>query len=129
MVCGGSDDNDNNIHYIHYHYYCYDYHCSCTDQKLVFAWGKNDVGQLGRGFESPYEVLPDLVKTKVDVEKPIQVSCGANHTIILMDVTRPDDSINRLLFAWGDNEYGQLGSGDTRLRHSPQVINVSVSVC
>ena len=98
-----------------------DYHVvCCTDQKLVLSWGKNNTGQCGRGFESDYELDVDLVKTKPEVETPVQLACGAAHTIILMDVTRPDESINRILFSWGQDDCGQLGSGDTRLRHTPQ---------
>jgi len=63
----------------------------------VWAWGKNELGQLGDG-------------TTIDSPAPIQVSGltditaiagGDSHTIAL----KADGTV----WAWGDNKYGQLG--------------------
>ena len=43
------------------------------------------------------------------------VAAGSYHTFMLMD----DGS----LFGWGDNQYGQLGTGDQRRRVAPTLIN------
>ena len=99
-----------------------DYHAACiTSTGQVYSWGKNDVGQCGQGMESPYQLkaMP-VAALRADVEFPQQISCGVKHTLLLVDTQRPDGGVNRGVWAWGDNEHGQLGSGDTRMRHTPQ---------
>lgn len=39
------------------------------------------------------------------------VACGAEHTVILADSG---------IYSWGNNEHGQLGTGDTKSHNRPQ---------
>eukprot|EP00743_Colponemidia_sp_Colp-15_P005604 GILK01006026.1.p1 GENE.GILK01006026.1~~GILK01006026.1.p1 ORF type:complete len:461 (+),score=58.97 GILK01006026.1:46-1428(+) len=43
-----------------------------------------------------------------------QVACGYQHTVVLL--------ANGDVYAWGDNEFGQLGTGDERSRRRPRRI-------
>ncbi|MEA2047943.1 MAG: hypothetical protein U9O64_05780 [Campylobacterota bacterium] len=74
----------------------------------LWAWGNNQSGQLGDG-------------TTVEKHVPIQeftgatdwslVSAGRSHTVAIKS--------NGTLWAWGDNDYGQLGDGTTLERDIP----------
>ena len=76
----------------------------------VWAWGKNDSGQLGDG-------------STVDRSSPVQVAglanvrsvaAGGRHSLALLE----DGSV----WAWGDNGFGQLGDGGTTSRSSAQQV-------
>ena len=72
---------------------------------IVWAWGANDVGQLGQGG---YDVVLDTVRVP-DLTGVALVSAGTGHSLAL----REDGSV----WAWGSNKAGQLGDG-TKLYHS-----------
>ena len=96
----------------------------------VYAWGLAHRGQLGLGFGgtletcftpgegtvacSPYALrVPDLFDVTA-------IGAGWNHSIALKG--------NGTVWAWGNNDYGQLGVGDTTTRTAPvQVRNASGS--
>lgn len=84
-----------------------------TEYGALYAWGKNNFGQLGNG-------------TNENSHKPImigndsvwaQVSCGLSHTLAL----RQDGT----LWAWGLNNNGQLGDGTTTDRNTPVQIGTA----
>lgn len=68
----------------------------------VYAFGKNDYGQLG--VESP-----DVQTTPVQVSAPLvdevvtQIACGYYHTLALTNEGK--------VYSFGRNDYGQLGLG------------------
>lgn len=76
----------------------------------VYSWGRNDKGQLAQGhtdrnnYGSPIRVI--------GLEDITKVVCGRNHCLVL--------SKNGKLAAWGDNEFGQLGTGDKITLSSPK---------
>jgi alpha-tubulin suppressor-like RCC1 family protein len=111
-----------------------------TADGQLFAWGSNEYGQLGVGkagwgdtrnkdsldfgtgnvsdlemdaASRQRRVLPQLVEQLSDVFV-FSVTPGATHTIALTS----DGS----LWAWGSNEYGQLGQGDLTSRPDPTPI-------
>jgi alpha-tubulin suppressor-like RCC1 family protein len=90
----------------------------------VWSWGRNDVGQLGDGAETgtragtitqehagrsyPCRPVPQRV---LDLDPVASVGAGGGHSLAVL----PDGS----LYAWGDNDRGQLGDGTTIFRDSP----------
>ena len=69
----------------------------------VYGCGDNSHGQLGLGNISNQNLtLIPLPKSNIN---PINIACGANHTIILYDNGNGTNSV----YSCGDNTYGQLG--------------------
>lgn len=78
----------------------------------VYAWGRNDSGQLGRGATSvDGDSTPQLVPGLSSV---VQIAVGADFALAL----QADGSV----LAWGSNEFGQLGVGDQTMRSSPLIV-------
>eukprot|EP00929_Paragymnodinium_shiwhaense_P079759 TRINITY_DN41575_c0_g1_i1.p1 TRINITY_DN41575_c0_g1~~TRINITY_DN41575_c0_g1_i1.p1 ORF type:complete len:1105 (-),score=294.13 TRINITY_DN41575_c0_g1_i1:80-3394(-) len=86
----------------------------------VLAFGENRHGQHGVGdFVS--SATPRPVPT-LQCRPVVKVCCGAAHTMAR--------TTTGLLWAWGCNEHGQLGLGDTKTRFRPeQVKAMRVSRC
>ncbi|TYZ61267.1 hypothetical protein PybrP1_009568 [[Pythium] brassicae (nom. inval.)] len=86
----------------------------------VYAFGKNDYGQLGLGHARNVKV-PALVKVSVGEadEKVVDVSCGYYHTVVVTDKGK--------LITWGRNDYGQLGIGSKDHKNTPQCVPLPLS--
>lgn len=74
----------------------------------LMAWGYNGYGQLGNG-----SMLDAHVPSPVGDGLPgwIAINAGANHTLAI-------DGSGKL-WAWGKNNYGQLGIGTTETKYDP----------
>ncbi len=68
----------------------------------LWAWGENDVGQLGNGSTENTSV-PTRVGSEGDSWLAAETAPGSDHVVAI----KADGS----LWAWGGNEYGQLGRG------------------
>ena len=67
----------------------------------IFVWGSNENGQLAlTADEMPLVQDPIAIKLR-QISKIRSVACGAAHTLIVSELG--------LLFAMGDNSFGQLG--------------------
>jgi len=80
---------------------------------LVYAWGANEYGQLGIGRSGGYSTTPEPVQLPAGVSAR-SVSAGYFHSLAV--------GSDGMLYAWGDNEYGQLGDGTTTDRHTPVAV-------
>ena len=74
----------------------------------VWAWGWNGLGQLGDGTENNQRATPVQVSGITGVTA---VAGGQAHSVALKN--------DGTVWAWGDNEYGQLGDGTTTNRLTP----------
>ncbi len=74
----------------------------------VWAWGYNQYGQLGDGSMGTYNKLAFQVKGLSNVA---QVSAGYHQSLAL----KADGTV----WAWGNNDQGQLGDGTTISRRTP----------
>jgi alpha-tubulin suppressor-like RCC1 family protein len=82
--------------------------CALTDAGEVKCWGLNDSGQLGDGTTAT-RTTPVAV---TDLEPGLDaLASGWNHVCAHWR----DGAVR----CWGYGEYGQLGNGSTRDRHSP----------
>lgn len=71
---------------------------------IVYAWGSNSNGQLGLGSTQYYTVPQAVTKLSGNVTA-IATSADANFSLAL----KSDGTV----WAWGNNDYGQLGNGIT----------------
>ncbi|KAJ0392770.1 hypothetical protein P43SY_009330 [Pythium insidiosum] len=86
----------------------------------LYAFGKNDYGQLGLGHARNVK-LPTLVRVTIgdSDEKVVDVSCGYYHTVAVTDKGK--------LLTWGRNDYGQLGIGSKDHKNVPQYVPLPLS--
>ncbi|MBI3987452.1 MAG: VCBS repeat-containing protein [Lentisphaerae bacterium] len=82
----------------------------------VFAWGRNNVGQLGVGSAAVSANAPTAL---TGVSNVTAIVAGGNHSLALLN--------NGTVWAWGDNAQGQLGNTNvTAFTNLPvQVLDLS----
>jgi hypothetical protein len=79
----------------------YRHSLALTESGRVFSWGENSYGQLGTENEI-YRNKPKLIDLKnISFKK---ISCGQRHSLLL--------SNDGVIYAFGDNRFGQIGNGD-----------------
>lgn len=76
---------------------------------IVWSWGSNLRGQLGLGTDDKMN-SPDPEQV-LDLSEVIDISVGGQSALAL----KSDGSV----WAWGDNEHGQLGDGTNTNRNRP----------
>ncbi|CAB1451658.1 unnamed protein product [Pleuronectes platessa] len=95
------------------------------DNGEIYGWGYNCNGQLGLGNNGNQQT-PCRIAALQGVNI-VQVACGYAHTLALTD--------EGLVYAWGANSYGQLGTGNKSNQALPTQINtdkdrmVEVAAC
>ena len=82
--------------------------CALKADSTLWCWGHNQFGQLGTADTRPHRIPTRVSGFGNDVAI---VFAGADHTCAV----KTDAS----LWCWGQNQYGQLGLGDTRSRSAP----------
>jgi alpha-tubulin suppressor-like RCC1 family protein len=82
-----------------------------TDGTL-WAWGLNDVGQLGDGTTTN-QLQPIQIGNDTNWES---VSAGYQHVVAL--------KTNGAVFTWGKNDFGQLGNGTTVANTTPTLLPI-----
>jgi alpha-tubulin suppressor-like RCC1 family protein len=87
----------------------------------LWAWGRNDYGQLGIGYTSSYVFTPAQINADSDW-LPQGVS-GTNLSILAARQHTIACKTGGTLWSWGYNPYGQLGFSDTINRSSPTQID------
>ncbi|MFO1484682.1 MAG: choice-of-anchor D domain-containing protein [Verrucomicrobiaceae bacterium] len=88
---------------------------------LVFAWGDDQHGQLGRGTSGVgvHSDLPVAVSGLLVGKHVKAVSAGLSHSVALTDTGE--------LFAWGHNSSGQLGDGTSAVERTTPVAVTGLS--
>jgi alpha-tubulin suppressor-like RCC1 family protein len=95
------------------------YVLALTNKGKLFAWGENSQGQLGLGHQSNI-VLPTRIFFP-------SLSSGEIITKILATASS-SYALTSLgnIYAWGDNEYGQIGDGSYANASVPKKITISI---
>jgi alpha-tubulin suppressor-like RCC1 family protein len=112
--------------------------CALSVDSLAYCWGMNRSGQIGSSYVDPSlcrwgdttnpaaitdavpcSRLPTAVQTAV---KFAAIGAGARHTCAL-------GALDSLVYCWGANDVGQLGTGSTGAsRSAPQIIDAPPGV-
>lgn len=75
-----------------------------TAEGTVHSWGANNAGQRGTGVIGGVQAVPSAAAGGAITGKQItQIATGAYHVVAVDDEGK--------VYAWGDNERGQLGDG------------------
>ncbi|KAI8802972.1 regulator of chromosome condensation 1/beta-lactamase-inhibitor protein II [Cladochytrium replicatum] len=90
--------------------------CTTSDSK-VYTWGTNEQRQLGRRVVDRHLKEMSLIPRPINFRPPktngkfSRVYCGSYHTFVVHDTAG--------VFAFGLNNHGQLGVGDTEEHEDP----------
>lgn len=85
-----------------------------TTEGELYAWGRNNYGQLGNGTTSFTPILSPVKLTESNDWK--EISCGSGYSLAINN--------NGELYVWGQNNYGQLGFGQTTVQTTPRKAEV-----
>jgi alpha-tubulin suppressor-like RCC1 family protein len=94
------------------------YSMALTECGHVYSWGYNGFGQLGIG-NAVHSNQPKFVKVIDDNECNVfivKISCGTNHSLLL--------SNDGYIYAFGRNNYGELGNQKEENELSPYKIKI-----
>ena len=99
------------------------YHNIALDSNgKVWTWGRNNYGQLGNGLSGDRNNSNDAIQITVGTGGTITefkyVSAGANYCMAIDE--------NGGLWAWGQNNYGQLGDNTKVTKKTPVQIEASI---
>ena len=74
---------------------------------MVYAWGRNDTGQLGNNAttDAMLPVAVTVTGTPMSNKTIVEIASGARHSLAI-------DSSGKV-YAWGHNGSGQLGNNST----------------
>jgi hypothetical protein len=86
----------------------YKHSLALTESGRVFSWGENSHGQLGTENEI-YRENPNVIEIQNVTFK--KISCGQRHSLLL--------SNDGEIYAFGDNRFGQIGSGAKEMQIKP----------
>ncbi|KAK3601331.1 hypothetical protein CHS0354_011933 [Potamilus streckersoni] len=84
-----------------------------SDGGDVFSWGHNGYCQLGNGG-SVQGIVPVLISSNLPSHKVCKVACGSHHSMAL--------TTEGEIYAWGQNNCGQVGSGTTTNQPTPRKV-------
>jgi len=80
----------------------------------MYAWGTNTHGQLRLGNNNTAQNMTQVPNFPPNNEKLRSVSAGAAHALALTESGK--------VYAWGLNQYGQLGIGNTTNKNVPTLV-------
>jgi len=88
-----------------------------TRNGSIYSWGENKKGALGHG-DQLLRVVPTVVGGELSSRIVVQVSTSHHSACVTND---------GMIFTWGSNDEGQLGTGDMHNRLSPTPVRGELS--
>jgi len=81
----------------------------------IWIWGNNENGRLGDGTSDKEKNIPIQI---TELNEIVEIDAGFGHSLAL--------KLDGTVWSWGDNDKGQLGSGDYESKNRPiQVKNLT----
>ena len=96
----------------------YNFAMLLTKSGIIYAMGNNKNNILGLSYNNnnnDFIYEPQHVSTITD--KIIQIKCGFKHTVCISSAGK--------VFTWGNNTYGQLGLGSSKIENVSLPVNVT----
>ncbi|XP_043461516.1 RCC1 and BTB domain-containing protein 1-like isoform X1 [Leptopilina heterotoma] len=84
----------------------------------VYSWGHNGYSELGNG-SSNQGLTPTIISTILSEKLIVSIACGSHHSLALTNEGE--------VFAWGQNNCGQVGSGMNSNQGAPRKVNSILS--
>ncbi len=81
----------------------------------VITWGSNGHGECGHGEKAETVWVKPRSLKMLHEQMVTQVVCGAHHTLCVTATSQ--------VYAWGQNDHGQLGLGDFHARRTPATVD------
>jgi alpha-tubulin suppressor-like RCC1 family protein len=108
--------------------YAGEYHsCALTSAGTAYCWGRNDLGQVGNGSTSGVGVpAPVAVAGGLTFKS---LTLGELFTCGVIGVPNSSNSPSQsasTIYCWGDNLYGQLGTGAASGGATPTLVPTKV---
>ena len=92
----------------------YDHSLAMGSDSKLYAWGRNQYGQLGNGTTNN-SATPVVVSLPTGVN-PTAIAAGFYYSLAMGSDSK--------LYAWGWNQFGQLGDGSTNNSYTPIEVNL-----
>lgn len=91
------------------------WHSLAIDQAgKVWTWGRNDSGQLGNGGSVDQALPEELTYSRWEGVFIVAVAAGETHSLAL--------DFSNTVWAWGNNDYGQLGDATNVSKFVPKQV-------
>lgn len=79
--------------------------CALNEDNYLYIWGKNNIGEVGNGTQTPQYTPRKISDTKWKKAAIAYTCFGIDE--------------NDHLYVWGGNIYGTVGNGNTQLQYTP----------
>jgi alpha-tubulin suppressor-like RCC1 family protein len=99
-----------------------DFACGIASS-LAYCWGDNSSGQLGNGTTVSGETPSAVVGLTGNVTAIATGHSSACAVVTPKGDAGPDAGVGGVLYCWGDNTYGELGTGST----APSMVPIEVT--
>ncbi|MBM3907960.1 MAG: hypothetical protein FJ363_07765 [Gemmatimonadetes bacterium] len=97
--------------------------CGLTSDGTAHCWGRNDSGQLGIGSVTTFNTGTNAVTAVSTSLKFRSLSLGELSTCGVTGTPGVAANASSRVYCWGDNSFGQLGTGNTTSVLSPAKVN------
>jgi alpha-tubulin suppressor-like RCC1 family protein len=90
----------------------------------VWAWGNNEFGQLGNGAENTSTWTPSQVLLTIALGETVKaIAAGDRHSLAVIQAADGTTTA----WAWGNNDFGQLGDGSNNGTSTPTAVNLTLA--
>ena len=98
----------------------YDHTLALRNDNTIWAWGRNDKGQLGATTsDTCNELACARTPLQLTLTGAMSIAAGLDHSLAV--------STDQTLWAWGGNAHGQVGNGTTTDQPTPTQVATAVS--